>query len=75
MLLPELWELFEYWQEYPPVHIILAARYLERRSENEPSGSEVGVLNSLARQGSVMSSATLPLAVQGAIEQMKRQNG
>lgn len=76
MKLPEVWELFEYWREFPPTHIILAARYLERRGhDDEPTGSEVGMLNALARNGPAMSSATLPLAVQGAIEQMKRSNG
>lgn len=33
------------------------------------------MLNALARTGAVKGTATLPLAVQGAIEQMRIQNG
>lgn len=77
MLLPEVWELFEYWSEYPPAHVILAARYRisPDSDRGEATGSEQMVLNSLGMQGKPAGLTTLPSAVQAAIAQMKAPNG
>lgn len=75
MLLTDVWELFGYWKDYPPAHVILAARYMPRDSRSEePTAAEMWMLNSLPRNGPSESYATLPPSVKAAIDQMRTAN-
>lgn len=70
MLLPDLWELFAYWEEHPPTHIILAARYLDPKRSGRVNDFEKRLV--AEQVGGVKSFDNLPLAVQAALSEAKK---
>jgi hypothetical protein len=64
-------ELVDYWKDFPPTHVILAARYLDSRRSHRP-----GKMNEAERKLQVSvptkSFDTLPLAVQAAIHEANK---
>ena len=69
MLLTDVWELFDYWESYPPVHVILRARYIS--SDPPKSRDGMGGMNDAERlimaSSPVSSFDKLPLHVQAAL--------
>lgn len=57
MPMDECMDLFEYWNEWPPQHILLAARYLDRK--RKPTAAEFQ--QSFSEAASMMDSAPAPL--------------
>jgi hypothetical protein len=72
MYLDEIWELFDYWREFPPTHIILSAMHGGER-KNKPSAPREKVPDP-EQNAPAKSFDSLPLAVQQAIEKERAKH-
>jgi hypothetical protein len=71
MSLPDVWDLFEHWREYPPAHILLRGYvgYEPPGKSGEPNETEQRLLAQSSVIGSTKRFSELPQEVRDRIAQ------